>query len=152
MKKSLFPAALLLAILPSIEAEDSFTRYDANQDGTITYVELAWGKKVDFDKMDRNRDKNISAAEYGTPAAVESASEALDLFATPEFKLIDTDANQMLSLTEFEKTVAAMINQCDTNADNAVSLAEYQKVIFAEKEKAAAAAPKGSTPKPPAGS
>lgn len=162
MKKSLLSATLLFALLPSAKAEDSFTRYDANQDGTVTYVELARGKKADFDKMDRNRDKVITAAEYGAPAGGEAESDPFDLFATPDFKLIDEDGNQMLSLSEFGKTVAGMINRCDTDADNAVSLDEYQKVILTEKEKAAAlapkgsapkgSAPKGSAPKPPAGS
>lgn len=156
----LFLASLSLIPLPLV-AEETFKAYDANQDGTVTYAELARGKKADFDKMDRNRDKMITPTEFAAPASEEK--DKYDLFATPEFKLIDSDSNQLLSLAEFGKSVAAMINRCDTNADNAVSLEEYQKVISDEKAKAAAAAAppkgsapkgsapkKGSTPKPPA--
>ena len=147
---SLYLTALLIAFPPYLaenaSAEDSFTTYDANRDGTVTYAELARGKKADFDKMDRNRDKVITSAEFRAPKA--PANESYDLFATPAFQVIDADSDQMLSLSEFGKSVTAMINRCDTNADNAVSLEEYQKVVAEEKEKAAAAAaPKGSAPK-----
>jgi len=159
MKKSFLFLTYSLCVVStsSIFADESFAKYDSNRDGVAEYRELATEKKKnEFDKMDRNRDKSVSEAEYAAVPIVKSGD--WDLFATPDFKTLDADGNGSVSLAEFGAAVKSILERIDSNKTGSVTAEVYATAVQKSKEAAAAAtasqapkgsAPKGSTPKKP---
>ncbi len=167
MKSIASSITLILAISAgAVFADETFEKYDANRDKSITYVELAQAKKREFDKFDRNRDKAVSMEEFEMAAKAEESEAAkskpessasgekmampkIDLFQTPAFGKLDGDKDQRVSLAEFGASIKAIINTLDTSADMAVSTEEYMTAMSSAQKAAASAAPglKGSAPK-----
>lgn len=142
MKTSIFLFTLLSIPFSAVNADEAgFAAYDKDRDGTVTYAELGKEKKLDFDRLDRNRDKNLSEAEFAAAEKKEDAPESL--FDTPEFAALDADKNGQLSLAEFGTSIKNMIASMDKSSDSAVSKDEY---LAAEKAMAAAV-PAGSEKK-----
>ncbi|MDF1753954.1 MAG: EF-hand domain-containing protein [Verrucomicrobiales bacterium] len=159
MKKSFLFLTPILALSCSVAlGDESFSKYDSNRDGSVEYRELAMAKKqAEFDKMDRNRDSAVTSQEYEA-VEIETSGE-WDLFATPDFKSLDTDNNGTITLAEFGGAVKGLIQKIDTSGDAKVTTEEYAAAVTKGKEAAAksaipkgsgpkGSAPKGSTPKP----
>lgn len=129
-----------------------FVQYDANKDGGVQYLEFAKAKKGEFDALDRDRSKSLTLAEASEAPAVESD----DFFALPGFDEIDTDKNEVLTLSEYGSVVQKVFKALDASesgeADQVVTLADFaaaKKNAEAEAAKlganaAAEAAKKGS--------
>ncbi len=154
------PALILaLATLPVVSTfaeDDGFAAYDTDNDGTVTYAELGRTKKLDFDRMDRNRDKQLSEEEFAAGAKAKEEGAVESLFDTPEFAALDLDKNGQLSLAEFGTSIKNMIAGLDKSSDSAVSQEEYVAAVKAIEaaakpapgmEKKGSAAKKGSAPK-----
>lgn len=155
----LFLTAAIAFTSTAVFGDETFAKYDSNRDGAVEYRELAMAKKKsEFDRMDRNRDKAVTSQEFAA-VEIEKGGE-YDLFATPEFKVIDGDSNGTVTLVEFGATVKGLIEKVDASGDSKVTTEEYAASVKKAKDAAAAAAaaknkgsapkgsgPKGSTPK-----
>jgi Ca2+-binding EF-hand superfamily protein len=129
---SAFSLVTLVAGIGALQADESFSRYDSNGDGSVEYRELALAKKAEeFDRMDRNRDKSITSEEF---AGVEIAKVGeMDLFATPDFAAMDADSNSQVSLVEFGAAVKSLVVNVDASEDLKVSEEEYSAAIMKAK-------------------
>ncbi len=150
MKSFLF--LLPLCLTSSLLADDSyFTKYDADGDESIRYVEFAKQKLTEFQAMDRDRSKTLTAKEYeaGEPAA------EWDLFALPEFAKMDTDGDKNVAMKEFGSAVKQVFDMLDTietgTSDERVAKGEYLAAVAKKKAAASAAAAANASQKGSAG-
>ncbi len=130
-----YPFILIIAIfsrLPVI-ADDSFGKYDTNRDGMVTYEELIRSIKMEFDKLDRNRDFSISVREF--EEWKEEPPAEFDFFHLANFG--SPGDSFAISLTDYEEQIRLVINHLDTTADNAVSSDEYDAAVAEAKARAA---------------
>ncbi|MEX2578228.1 MAG: EF-hand domain-containing protein [Verrucomicrobiales bacterium] len=139
MKNLIAPLALAAALTSLSTANDAFSRFDANGDGMVTFEELARAKTLEFDRLDRDRDRTLSAPEFGArPAEENQERDPFDLFDPSSLGTADLEGRSV-SLAEYRDLLRELINRLDTTADNAVSEEEYEAAVSAAKEEAAAA-------------
>lgn len=101
--------------------DDSFNRVDVNNDGFLS------------------RDEVASAGTKALQQAQENVEDRMD----EEFKKLDTDKNNQLSLAEFKAAakVRANVNpdqalqRLDSNKDGKISAAEYKSTALASFDK-----------------
>ena len=131
--KALLPAILGLSLMLSAcadrrdrgprETDTDFhptinllTRYDANQDGTITRAEMEAGLRKEFDAADTNHDGRLDADEV---AAVNAQRWSEDKSAAST--IVDWNQDGYVDFNEFAATTRSLFAEIDRNGDGQLS-------------------------------
>ena len=98
---------------------DFFERFDANQDGRLTQVEIDEVRRTQLSEFDQDSNGSLTLEEY----------QALWLDAMRErmvdrFQAHDDDGDGMVTVEEFGEPFDRMISQLDADGDGAVTLDE----------------------------
>ena len=113
-----------------------FKSVDTNNDGSITKAEidaansraaqqasttLAARMEAEFNKLDTNKDKQLSLAEFraGAPTPRPVPSDTA-------IQRLDDNKDQKISLAEFTGSTLAAFDRADANKDGTISAAERQ--------------------------
>jgi Ca2+-binding EF-hand superfamily protein len=100
--------------------------YDTDGDGTVTSAEVTAVRTVDFNAVDSDTSATLSLAEYQN---LETNTQTREIKAM--FKVLDTDLNSALSLTEFtaNTTASTAVSNAfalaDSDSNSALSLDEF---------------------------
>jgi Ca2+-binding EF-hand superfamily protein len=106
--------------------EHEFSMMDTDGDGKISAEEHAAGAKKMFEMMDVDKDGKVTAAEMGAAhekVAGEKARKG-ELSAAAKIKMIDSNADGILTAEEHAAGAKTMFEKMDTNKDGYLSKAE----------------------------
>lgn len=120
--------------------DDKFKRMDANGDRMISAQEHAAGARMMFDRLDANRDGNLTVAEMdakrnamrkndkGTPAdqAMSGNCREHGMSSADKLKSMDSNGDGMVTAAEHAAAAQAMFTRMDTDQDGNVSEAEMK--------------------------
>jgi Ca2+-binding EF-hand superfamily protein len=109
--------------------EHELSMMDSDGDGKISAEEHAAGAKKMFEMMDADKDGKVTAAEMEAAhekVAGEKAKkgEKGEMSAAAKIKVIDTNADGVLTAEEHTAGAKTMFEKMDTNKDGYVSKAE----------------------------
>jgi Ca2+-binding EF-hand superfamily protein len=107
----------------SAQIADKFAAMDTNQDGKISPDEHAVGAKMMFDKMDANRDGQVTAAEM---QAVRSDKGSKGMPASDKIKVVDVDGDGRISADEHAAGAKAMFDKMDSDKDGYLTKSEME--------------------------
>jgi len=125
-------SGLALASEPYLpKAQKTFDRLDVNKDGKISLAEFTPVAEKKFLSIDMNKDEAVSAAEIDA-----SLQAALERRRNRILANLDADKNGVISRTELDKYVEAMMAGADTDSDGGVSFAEARIFKIAKWRKA----------------
>jgi Ca2+-binding EF-hand superfamily protein len=136
--KAIFPAILGLTLLLSAcadrrdrgprETDTEFhptinllTKYDANQDGTITRAEMEAGLKQEFDAADTNHDGHLDADEAGVVNA-----QRWDADKSTASTIVDWNQDGFIDFNEFAGTARSLFADIDRDGDGQLTPKELQ--------------------------
>ncbi|HTT99917.1 MAG TPA: hypothetical protein VMF58_17845 [Rhizomicrobium sp.] len=136
--RAIFPAVLGLALVLSACADrrdrgphetdtdfhptiDLLTKYDANNDGTITRAEMEAGLKKEFDAADTNHDGKLDADEV----AAVNAQRWNDDKSTAS-TIVDWNQDGFVDFNEFASTARSLFADIDRNGDGQLTPDELQ--------------------------
>jgi Ca2+-binding EF-hand superfamily protein len=123
---------LALASEPYLpKAQKTFDRLDINKDGKLSLAEFTPVAEKKFLSIDMNKDEAVSAAEIDA-----SLQAALERRRNRILANLDADKNGVISRTELDKYVEAMVTGADTDSDGGVSFAEARIFKIAKWRKA----------------
>jgi Ca2+-binding EF-hand superfamily protein len=123
MMPTLAAALLVLLAGPSMS---SFQAMDANHDGTVSRDEHAAAAKKMFGVMDANADGKATAAEMDAAHERVTGQKAKkgDMTSAEKIKVIDKDADGVLTLEEHAAGSRTMFAAMDADKDGALTPAE----------------------------
>tara|TARA_R110002096_G_scaffold292391_4_gene486935 strand:- start:9449 stop:9937 length:489 start_codon:yes stop_codon:yes gene_type:complete len=140
MKKLTALSLSLLFATVALADESHFTKYDADGDQAVRYIEFAQKKVSEFQALDRDRSKTLTSAEFEKS---EPAAE-WDLFALPEFAKMDVDGDANVAFKEYGSAVKKVFDTLDAiesgTPDGQVVKGEYLAAVSQKKAAASAAA------------
>ncbi|MEM1295341.1 MAG: hypothetical protein AAGH89_08245, partial [Verrucomicrobiota bacterium] len=106
----------------------------------VRYVEFAQKKVTEFQALDRDRSKTLTAAEFEKSEPIAE----WDLFALPEFAKMDTDGDANVAFKEYGSAVKKVFDTLDAiesgSPDGQVAKGEYLAAVSQKKAEASAAA------------
>ena len=108
------------------QAMSGFASMDANHDGEVSRDEHAAAAKKMFSAMDANTDGRVTAAEMDAarPKVAGQKAKPGDMTAAEKIKVIDTDADGVLTADEHAAGSRTMFDRMDTDKDGALTHAE----------------------------
>jgi Ca2+-binding EF-hand superfamily protein len=103
-----------------------FQAMDANHDGKVSRDEHAAAARKMFVTMDANKNDKVTAAEMDAAHEKVAGQKAKpgDMTAAEKIKVIDTDADGILTAEEHAAGSRKMFDTMDTDKDGALSEAE----------------------------
>jgi Ca2+-binding EF-hand superfamily protein len=107
-------------------ADHQFGMMDTDGDGKISADEHAAGAKKMFEAMDADKDGKVTAVEMEAAhqkVAGEKAKKS-DMSAADKIKMVDTNADGVLSAEEHVAGAKTMFEKMDTNKDGFLSKTE----------------------------
>ena len=113
------------------KAQKTFDRLDVNKDGKLSVAEFTPVAEKNFLSIDMNKDEAVSSAEIDA-----SLQAALERRRNRILANLDTDKNGVISRSELDKYVEAMMTGADTDSDGGVSFAEARIFKIAKWRKA----------------
>lgn len=104
-------------------AATEFKAMDANGDGKVTREEHAKAARGMFDKMDANRDGKVTASEMdGAHQAIAGNNAGKsELSSAEKIKVVDQDADGMLTAAEHAYGSRSMFEKMDVNHDGTLT-------------------------------
>lgn len=136
IKSIIATAGLVLAATSpafASEAEDAFKRMDSDGNGKVTAVEHAAYAETMFKQSDTNYDGQLSAAECNAAQAAHGKKVKKGAVST-HIRLVDTDANGQISVSENETYARSTFTRADKNADGVLSEDEVEDAHKAMKK------------------
>jgi hypothetical protein len=119
-------------VLPSVAFADNpevrFESMDSNGDGRISPDEHAAAAARMFEKMDANQDGKVTAAEMTAAhqKVTGKKAEKGELTAAEKIKMLDTNADGVLSADEHAMGAKSMFEKMDTDHDSYLTKAELK--------------------------
>jgi hypothetical protein len=107
-------------------SDKEFALMDGDKDGRVTRAEHAEGARKMFDMMDANLDGKVTAAEMrGAYKAITGKTPARDtLSAEEKIKVVDSDGDGILTVSEHAAGAASMFTMMDADKDGILTKAE----------------------------
>jgi Ca2+-binding EF-hand superfamily protein len=101
---------------------DKFAAMDTNHDGKVSPDEYAVGARIMFDKLDANKDGQVTAAEMeaGRPGKAKGMSTA------DKIKMVDTNGDGAVSADEHAAGAKAMFDKMDSDQDGYLTKSEME--------------------------
>lgn len=105
--------------------EDKFKAMDTNGDGMISANEHASGVRSMFDRMDSNRDGNVTTAEMDASHKMKGDKGMHhDMSSADKIAKMDTNGDGMLSSSEHDAGAKTKFAEMDSDKNGSVSKAE----------------------------
>ena len=103
-----------------------FQAMDANHDGKVTRDEHAAAARKMFVSMDANKNQKVTAAEMDAALEKVTGQKAKpgDMTSAQKIKVIDTNADGVLTSDEHAAGSRSMFDAMDTDKDGALTEAE----------------------------
>jgi hypothetical protein len=126
-------------------------KMDTNKDGNVSADEYAAGARSMFSSMDTNSDGKVTAAEMDAYRAMKKdSSEGRQVSSADRIKQIDTNGDGIMSADEHAANARSMFSRMDTNQDGQLTAAELKAghkrmVSDASSVKSRSTSPTGST-------
>lgn len=125
-----------LAALPALAAGDMFGKMDANHDGRLSAKEHAAGARAMFVAMDADHDGRVTAAEMTAAQSKVGDGQSGGMGSADKIKVVDRNADGMLSAAEHATGSKSMFAKMDRNRDGRLSRGEFiagHKQLMAKK-------------------
>ncbi|WP_435276858.1 hypothetical protein ACMAZF_08010 [Psychrobium sp. nBUS_13] len=116
------------------------TKYDANDDKTITPEEIAIVRQAIWDLADENNDGSISEQEYlyefedRMDIQIAKTRKSAVKQTYVRFGILDKDKNGKMTLAEYQASGHRSFNRFDTDNDKLVTLGEAMPKSYAKKK------------------
>jgi Ca2+-binding EF-hand superfamily protein len=104
---------------PGMKLMESF---DTNQDGKLTQAEIDAARADRLAKFDANKDGNLSLEEYQ-----DLWLDAMREHMVDRFQQLDADGDAVVTVDEFGKPFANMVERRDRNGDGELSAADLRR-------------------------
>ena len=111
------------------DAETKFDDMDANADGRVSQAEHAAWASQKFARMDANGDGRVTATEMNAQKERMGSSKAdskAEMSSEEKIRMIDTNADGVLTKDEHEAGTATKFREMDTNRDGFLSKNEVR--------------------------
>jgi Ca2+-binding EF-hand superfamily protein len=117
---------LMFLIFTTGQPMSGFQAMDANHDGKVSRDEHAAAARKMFTTMDANKDGKATAAEMDAAHEKVTGQKAKkgDMTSAEKIKVIDTDADGVLTAEEHAAGSRTMFDAMDTDKDGALTEAE----------------------------
>ncbi|MCG8490914.1 MAG: EF-hand domain-containing protein [Sneathiellales bacterium] len=132
VKSSLITSvAVSVVMITSVQAKTfnaaSFLGIDRDANNMISKDEASYYRNTYFSTMDGNSDGSVSFKEYAIAnQLIDTASgKPAEMEPPKEFKAVDTNKDNQLSLDEFLAHGTVLFQQLDKNKDSQISKEEY---------------------------
>ncbi|HJW45913.1 MAG TPA: hypothetical protein VJ484_05435 [Lysobacter sp.] len=105
---------------------DKFKAMDTNGDGMISANEHASGVRAMFDRMDANRDGNVTTAEMDASHKMKGGDKGMqhDMSSADKIAKMDTNGDGMMSSSEHDAGAQTKFIEMDSDKNGSVSMAE----------------------------
>ena len=117
-------------VVPSVAFADQEARFesmDTDGDGRISPDEHAAAASRMFEKMDANGDGKVTAAETAAHLRLTGKkAEKGEMSAVDKIKMMDTNADGVLSADEYAAGAQSMFEKMDTDHDGYLTRAEVK--------------------------
>ena len=118
-------ATVLFAAGPNASAVDAeFKAMDTTKDGKVSAEEHAAASRKMFEMMDANKDGKVTAAEMTSARITGKKAKKSDLSAADKIKVIDTDADGILTREEHAAGSHSMFEKVDTDKNGFLTKSE----------------------------
>jgi Ca2+-binding EF-hand superfamily protein len=97
-------------------------RYDANKDGKISQDEIDTNRTATFGEFDANKDNGLSLEEF-EKVWLKAQRQRM----VREFQRFDADGDAKVTLDEYKKPLASIVQRMDANNDGMIDENDHQR-------------------------